>query len=73
MIGVAFEVSDASNLKRTHKETDDDYELRKKHQIRPTSFDIINYSLCYIGLFSGILSYLLNRYFKINDKLIVLA
>ena len=53
MIGVAFEVSDASQLQRKHKETDEDYELRRKHQIRPSSFDIITYSMCYIGLFSG--------------------
>ena len=53
MIGVAYEVSDAANLKRKYKETDEDFEVRKAHQIRPSSLDIINYSLCYIGLFSG--------------------
>lgn len=53
MIGVAFEVSDASQLQRKHKETDEDFELRKKHQIKPSSLDIISYAMCYIGLFSG--------------------
>ena len=65
MIGVAFEVFDAAGLKRKHNESEEDYELRKKHQIRPSSIDIITYSLCHVGLFTGVY----DKWFKISGIL----
>ena len=53
MIGVAFEVFDTAGLARKPSETDEDFELRKKRQIKPSSVDIITYSLCHVGLFTG--------------------
>lgn len=53
MIGVAFEVHDAIYIKKGDRESEEDAKLKKDYQIKPSTLDIINYSLCYIGLFTG--------------------
>lgn len=54
MIGVAFEVHDASYMKKREAESSEDFELKKHFQLKPSFIDTIHYSLCYVGLFTGI-------------------
>lgn len=53
MIGVAFEVHDSAYLKRRDTESDEENKLKKEFLIKPSAINVINYSLCYIGLFTG--------------------
>ncbi|XP_045211572.2 lysophospholipid acyltransferase 7-like [Mercenaria mercenaria] len=53
MIGVAFEVHDAEYMEKRDRESEEDAELKKNFQLKPSFLDTIHYSLCYIGLFTG--------------------
>ncbi|KAH3747043.1 lysophospholipid acyltransferase 7-like [Dreissena polymorpha] len=53
MIGVAFEIHDASHIQRRPNESEEMTKVRKDFQLKPSSLDIIHYSFCYIGLFTG--------------------
>lgn len=53
MIGVAFEVHDASHLKKRETESEEDVQLKKEFLIKPSPLGLIQYSFCYIGLFTG--------------------
>ena len=53
MVGVAFEVHDAMCAKKRDTESEEEFTMKKQHLLRPSSLDIIHYSLCYVGLFTG--------------------
>ncbi|XP_052779959.1 lysophospholipid acyltransferase 7-like [Mya arenaria] len=53
MIGVAFEVHDAQYIKKRDNVSEEAAKLQKEFQMTPSSLDILQYSLCYIGLFTG--------------------
>ncbi|KAK3591316.1 hypothetical protein CHS0354_028424 [Potamilus streckersoni] len=54
MVGVAFEVHDAYYLERKRDESDEDFKRRKEYyKLRPSLLDLVMYSFCYIGLFTG--------------------
>lgn len=53
MIGVAFEVHDATYMKKRDTESAEEAELKKSFQIKPSFIDTLHYSMCYIGLFTG--------------------
>jgi len=53
MIGVAFEVHDASHMKKRDGESDEEWRLKQAFQMQPGVLDMIHYSCCYIGLFTG--------------------
>jgi len=53
MIGVAFEVHDTVFMKKRDTESEEEAKIKKEFLIKPSAPNILQYSLCYLGLFTG--------------------